>query len=290
MIRVALATSSSYPTLTAPDRRLLPLLKAHGIDAVTAIWDSPTIKWHDFDSVIIRSCWDYHLRPDEFRIWLDMLENEEVTLWNRSNMVRWNMDKSYLQDLADRGIRIVPTIWVQRGQSVDLINTLTTQGWQSAVVKPNIGASGHRTWTVTIADAHTRQPDLDEMVEEVDLMIQPYMPQIAEGEWSLVFFGGNFSHGFLKRPAPNQFFVQTEYGGSESTQPPPPQLIEQAAHILDTAHAITNSISLYARIDGVVDKGNLVLMELELIEPALFTADSPPDTFNRFVAVIQTQI
>lgn len=282
MTRIALATSSDYPDLIPDDRRLLPLLAARRINAIPAVWNDSSINWGAFDGVLIRSCWDYHLHPQEFWDWVSHLP---VPVWNPPSVVQWNMNKIYLRELAEHGIPIVPTIWVQSGDSVDLQALMQTHNWSKAVVKPCISASAYQTWTVTLTEAPVRQLDLN--ATQTDLMIQRYMPQIVEGEWSLVFFTGVFSHAFLKRPAPGKFFVQIEHGGSESTQPPPNHLIEQASHVLQVASVITQLQPCYARVDGVVEGDQLMLMELELIEPALFTADSPEHTFARFADVIR---
>ncbi len=109
--RLALATSSKYPALTEDDRWLLQPLAAHGIQPEPAVWDDSAYDWSSCAAVVIRSCWDYHLKPDHFLRWITKLEEQQVPVFNAAPLVRWNANKSYLRDLDARGIATVPTFW-----------------------------------------------------------------------------------------------------------------------------------------------------------------------------------
>ncbi|MCU0492069.1 MAG: hypothetical protein MUD01_10795 [Chloroflexaceae bacterium] len=270
-MHIALATYSELPLLSSGDRLLQAALRQRGHRADAAIWDDQTITWQAYDAVVIRSCWDYHRRPEDFRTWIDRLENQGVALWNPPAMLRWNLDKRYLLDLAAGGVPVVPTLHLERGSNADLRALLLNQGWDEAVVKPTIAATSFHTWRTGGAIAERDQQRLTDMLAERSLLVQPLMPQIAEGEWSLLFFGGAWSHAVLKRPAPGDFRSQGDFGGTAERREPPSGLIEQAEAILNTL----TSPWLYARVDGLLVNDIFTLMELELIEPSLFLTLAP---------------
>ena len=267
MTRIALATYSKLPTLNDDDRLLVPALAALDVTAVPAVWDARAVCWDEFQGVLIRSCWDYHLRPGEFLDWIDQLERAGVAVWNPGNLLRWNHHKRYLRDLAARDVATVPTRWLPRGEAADLLALLADAGWREAVVKPAVSASAFGTWRTSTGTATGEQSRLDALLRIADVMVQPLLPDVADaGEWSLVFLGRRFSHAVLKRPAPGDYRVQWEFGGSAESAVPPGHLIADAERVI----AAVPGDALYVRVDGVEREGRLVLMELELIEPHLF--------------------
>ena len=267
MTRIALATYSKLPTLNDDDRLLVPALAALDVTAVPAVWDARAVCWDEFQGVLIRSCWDYHLRPGEFLDWIDQLERAGVAVWNPGNLLRWNHHKRYLRDLAARDVATVPTRWLPRGEAADLLALLADAGWREAVVKPAVSASAFGTWRTSTGTATGEQSRLDALLRIADVMVQPLLPDVADaGEWSLVFLGRRFSHAVLKRPAPGDYRVQWEFGGSAESAVPPGHLIADAERVI----AAVPGDALYVRVDGVEHEGRLVLMELELIEPHLF--------------------
>ncbi len=251
------------------DRLLVSALNEEGVTAVPTVWDSRDVSWDDFQAVLVRSCWDYHRRLPEFLAWIARLERGSPgrAVWNPPALLRWNSHKSYLRDLAARGVSIVPTRWLARGDSFDLSELLRHEAWSDAVVKPAVSASAFGTWRTSNTDAAADQPRLDELLHTGDVLVQPLMPEVRDpGEWSLVFLGGRFSHAVLKRPAAGDYRVQWEFGGSADARTPPRELIVDAERVI----AAVPGEPLYARVDGVVRDRKLVLMELELIEPHLF--------------------
>lgn len=269
MQRIALATYSRLPSLGDDDRLLASSLAGLGVSAEAVVWDSPDAPWADFAAVVIRSCWDYQHRLAEFHAWIERLEQLRVPVWNPPALLRWNSHKGYLRDLASAGVRTVPTRWLTRGARVALAELLTAAGWQEAVVKPAVSASAHGTWRTSLASAAGDQARFDTLLTTGDVMVQPYVAAVRDpGEWSLLFLGGDYSHAVLKRPAPDDFRVQWEFGGSAVSTEPPLGVREDAARALAAAPGPT----LYARVDGVGVDANtrLVVTELELIEPHLF--------------------
>jgi hypothetical protein len=251
------------------------------------VWNDVAVRWSLFDRVVIRSCWDYHLRLAQFLAWLDRVEADRVQLWNPPPLIRFNAHKSYLKELKAAGLPVVPTAWLERGSTFDLGRLLQDRGWPEAVVKPAVSASAFRTWRVSAQEAASGDSyrAFRELVAESDVLVQPFLREIEqEGEWSFVFLGGEFSHAVLKRPAVGDFRVQTEYGGSVLTEPPPSSAISDAQAV---ARYFRDPWA-YARIDAVLAEGALTLMEVELIEPYLFLGSHPMAAVRLADAILRT--
>jgi glutathione synthase/RimK-type ligase-like ATP-grasp enzyme len=265
---IALVTWSGLPELSVDDRILAAVLRERGMTVTAAVWDDPRIDWSSFDAVVIRSTWDYHKRYGEFRDWLDTLERVGARVWNPVPVLRWSSDKTYLRDLD---VPRVPTAFVPRGGDVG--EAMRANGWLRAVVKPAISASAFGTRVVT-----------EGAIADRDVLVQPFIEEVVrDGEWSLIFFAGRFSHSVLKRAKAGDFRVQTDFGGSVERRDTAPALIAQAQRVIDAAPA-----TLYARVDGVLIDGVFTLMELELVEPHLFFAESPAAA-ERFAAALASR-
>jgi len=286
---IALVTYPRLPALAPDEHPLIASLATLGIRAIPTVWDDPSVEWTRFDAAVIRSCWDYHLRPAQFFDWVAMVERAGVAIWNPPAVLRWNSRKTYLRDLAAAGVHTVPTVWLGGGPRADLpsLETILAEaGWDDAVVKPVVSASAHETWRLSRAEAHdgagADDRRLHALIAREGVMVQPFIPQIAtNGEWSLQFFGGVFSHAVIKRAAPGEFRVQREFGGTHERVTPPATVLDDARAALRAAPADT----LYARVDGVVIDGGLIVTELELLEPSLFL-DADPTAPGRFAAAI----
>lgn len=285
MLRIALATCASIPNLTDDDRLLIPALAAHGISGHPAIWDDDTVDWRSFAAVLIRSTWDYHLAPDRFLGWIDRLDALDVRLINPAPVLRWNAEKTYLRELAAAGIAVVPTRWVERGASASLMAILRETGWTRAVVKPSIAATAYRTWSTSLATAERDDARFRELVADSRVLVQQFVEAItSEGEWSLMFFGGDYASSVVKVPKAGDFRVQSDFGGLSVVRDAPPALVTEASGVVDAA-PFTRSELTYARVDGCVVDGRFVLMELELLEPALFLAVDPRSAADFAAAV-----
>jgi glutathione synthase/RimK-type ligase-like ATP-grasp enzyme len=288
-MRIALATSKDWPDLTPDDQTLLRPLADRGLKAKPAVWSDPNYPWQDCDAVVIRSCWDYHLRSQEFLRWIAALEATGCAVWNPPALIRWNADKSYLRSLQTKGIPIVPTLWCEPGETRSLTDALRAKAWTRAVVKPRISATAHRTQLVDTTNVETCQRLFEELMAGPGVMVQQFMDGIlSEGEWSLMFFGGKFSHAMLKTAKPGDFRVQSDFGGKSHAADPPGFVIECAIRAVEAVEH-----PLYARVDGVVDrmsnKAQFRIMELELIEPALFLTGHPAAA-ERFADAISTVV
>lgn len=282
MKRVAFSTCAEIPLLAEDDHLAIAPLRERGVEVVPWIWDAPAPP-PDLDAIVHRSCWDYHLKPAAFLRWLDALEASGLPSFNPAPLLRWNVDKRYLRDLAARGARIPETVWIEKGERVDLAELLRAHGLDEVVIKPQISLSAYGTFRASRASVAAAQPQLDALVAERAMMVQAFLPAILErGELSFVFLGGQHSHTVRKTPRAGDFRVQSDYGGARTLEDPPPSLIAEAARALDAEAPPP----LYARIDVVETSEGLVLMELEAIDPALFLAYSPgaPERFADCIA------
>jgi glutathione synthase/RimK-type ligase-like ATP-grasp enzyme len=271
--RVALATYGGAPQLAPDDQLLLPALAALGVSGEPVVWSDDATIWTEFDAVVIRSCWDYHLHFADFLAWLGRVDASGTTVWNSSSLVRWNSDKRYLLDLARRGVATIPTMIVPRGRAADVEALANAEGWTRFVLKPTVSASGYETYALRTALDDAARDVVMHVTTIGDALLQPFVDEVSQdGEYSFTFIDGAFSHATLKRATPggDEFRVQTEHGGSVEPVEAPAALIEQATHVL----RVLPEPPLYARVDGIARGSAFLLMELELIEPNLFLGES----------------
>lgn len=269
--RVALATYSKAPQLAPDDQLLPPALASLGISSEPVVWSNAAATWSDFDAVVVRSCWDYHLHFAEFLAWLARLDAAGVAVWNSSPLLRWNADKRYLLDLARRGVATIPTMIVPRGRAADVESFAVAEGWTRFVLKPTVSASGYETYALRTPLDDAARDAVARVTTIGDALLQPFVDEVSRnGEYSLTFIDGVFSHATLKRPTAGEFRVQTEHGGSVELVDAPAALIEQAAHVI----SVLPETPLYARVDGIARGSALLLMELELIEPHLYLSEA----------------
>lgn len=242
-------------------------LRSLGWDVVEIPWDRPDMDWGPFDVVVIRSTWDYQNQPQQFLDVLSAIEDSGTRLLNPLSICRWNLDKTYLCDLEQRGIGIIPTEW-PTGLDEDTLRTAFDRfDSPGLVVKPTVGANADDTFALTRLEPAAWQNAIDVFTDR-PLMIQPFIRSIVdEGEFSLFYFGGEYSHTVLKTPKPNDFRVQEEHGGSLQTVSPEAAFTEAGQQVIDS---IEDPL-LYARVDLVrLENGQPALIELELIEPSLY--------------------
>lgn len=271
-MRIAFVTSVAHADLTPDDRLAVEALEQRGAEVSAAVWTDQSIDWSSFDSIILRSTWDYYERAVEFRAWIDALDAIAAPVWNPPPVLRWSMKKTYLQDLAKAGVSVVPTIWLSKGDAPDLGSLLAERGWTEAIVKPVISANASRTWRVCSATASEHNAELAASLGAGDMMVQPFIAEIqTRGEWSMMFIDGQFSHAVRKTPCAGDFRVQATYGGESIAGEPSPDVLASARRALDAAP----SPWLYARVDGIETVSGFVLLELEMLEPSFYFGDTP---------------
>jgi glutathione synthase/RimK-type ligase-like ATP-grasp enzyme len=241
-------------------------LRAGGFQVSARPWTAPG-DLASFDAVLPLVVWGYHERYDEWLALLGRLGTDDTPCINPPALLRWNGDKAYLAELDAKGIPTVHTIAVEALDEHGLREARDRFGCERLVVKPPVSASATGT--------HLLKPD-DLVPAEVAgrrMLVQPFMASIAAtGEYSLMLFAGRFGHAILKTPKSGDFRVQPHLGGSERPCEAPAGGVELARAALAAAPAE----AVYARVDMVADDaGTLRIMELELIEPALWLQHAP---------------
>jgi glutathione synthase/RimK-type ligase-like ATP-grasp enzyme len=280
--RVALATCAAMPGFHPDDAPLVAALRARGIEPVSCVWDDAAVAWAHFDAVLIRTTWDYFQRFGEFVGWLDRLP---VATINPKPMLRWNADKRYLLELQALGVAIVPMRVVAGGELAATVRRgapyksgsgcLDGMDGREVVVKPTVSGGAWHTVRGVVGSADFAAA-VAALPMEFDYLVQGFVPEIvADGEWSLLYFDGRYSHAVIKRAKRGDYRVQGVHGGSVEVVEPPTALIDSAHRVLAAAAALGYADTAYARIDGVVVNGEFQLMELEVIEPALFFEQRP---------------
>lgn len=224
--------------------------------------------WDSFDAVYICTPWDYPLHVREFESVLQDIELSNAVLFNALSTVRWNLEKTYMRDVEARGGDIVPSLWFDNFDPASVPDYFRIHGVNRVVIKPTIGANATDTFVVQepVPDDVLRK--LQEAFSGRAHFVQPFIESIqTEGEFSLFFFDGEFSHAIRKTPAPGDFRVQEEHGADILPESPPAELLQTAITIFSGLQPMP----VYGRGDWVrgVD-GRFLLMELELIEPSLY--------------------
>jgi glutathione synthase/RimK-type ligase-like ATP-grasp enzyme len=280
-LKLAFLTYSGAPTLTDDDLLAAAALKRRGVDVVPVVWDAPGAGDTAVDGAIVRSCWDYHERAEAFVAVVDRLASRGLVVLNPPAMVRWNTDKRYLKDLAERGASIPRTAWIERGETASLSDLLVRHDFDRVVVKPRVSLSSVDTF---VASRSTAKSEGDERLRAVaarkDLLIQELIPEIAEGEVSLLFFDGRFSHAVRKTPKPGDFRVQSDYGGTSAAMVARPEWVAEASAVLSKLTPLA-----YARVDVIVTPRGLRWMELEANDAELFFR-LEPSAAERFADVV----
>ena len=277
MRKCAFLTTDHLDGFVTDDELALEPLRDLGWDVDAVSWREELrearVEWDQYEAVIIRTTWDYHKEPGAFLRSLEAIEASRAELINPLALVRWNLHKSYLRRLEEKGVRIVATRWGCGLEHGTLHGIFDSLGAEAIVIKPAIGASADDTFHVHRDAVANFSDHIIDAFRDRDFLAQPFLRQIVEeGEYSLFYFSGEHSHTILKRPKEHDFRVQEEHGGDISAVTVEDDLIERGRRLLD----LLDVPPLYARVDYVRDaEDGVALMELELIEPALYFRNAP---------------
>lgn len=275
-MRIALASCADLPDWEVDDRPLHAALRDRGADLHVLPWDAPAVRWADFDAVLVRTTWDYQERPAAFLAWADAVGPR---LQNPAGVLRWNLDKRYLRALAEEGVPVAPTVWLEPGQAADLGALLDGRGWSAGFLKPVVGASARATHRFVRGAAAAAQAWLTPVLAREAMMLQPYLSAVESfGEVSAICVQGRARHWVRKIPVPGDYRVQDDFGASDEPFAPSPGDEALAARVLDAAARVLGRSTplLYARVDLLRGPdGAWVLTELELVEPSLFFRHAP---------------
>ncbi|MEM7217362.1 MAG: hypothetical protein AAF515_03285 [Pseudomonadota bacterium] len=266
MSRVIFVIGGAHEQISTSDELVAAQLRAAGVRVDGVPWTREPDAFADADLIVLRSNWDYPYHLERFEAWLAHAENGAWPLVNAAPLVRWNLRKSYLFELEAAGVPVPRTTVAASAAQVEA--TLRDWGTANGVIKPLCGASG-----VGVRRVERGQPTVE--LDGGDWLLQELMPEIRDGEWSLAFFGGEFSHAVRKTPQAGEFRINSRFGGAVETQQPTPNLIGQAGQVLDALSKIVEYEPLYARIDGIVKNNQFILFELELNEPSFYLQHEP---------------
>ncbi len=284
MIDVAFVTCVRLPEPDPDEHLFLAAAAERGLRAACWAWDDPAVDWSACRLAIIRSTWNYFSQRPAFVAWAARTATQ-TRLMNPAPLIEWNTDKRYLAALEARGVAIVPTVFVDRGETVDLGALMDARGWTKAVVKPRVSAGSFDTHA--FERAMLAGGELEAFAAARDAMIQPYLRSVdGHGERALVFIDGGFSHSIRKTP---------RFHGSD-------ELVTKATSVEDAEVAFARSVLatvtalagaeplLYARVDiARGEDGAPILMELELTEPSLFFQQSPAG-LARFMTALERRL
>ena len=279
MSRIAFLTMDSLDGFFSYDYLVRDILQQRGVHVDEVSWRDPNADWDAYDLVVIRSPWDYQQSCSQFLDVLARIDASRANLQNPLKVVRWNVEKTYLRDLQDSGVTIVPTAWLHNPTVADLSHLFQQLNADQVVVKPFIGAGATDTFWLNSESSPELLQSIAALYQGRLALAQPFIESVLSyGEISLTFFGGEYSHTVLKTPKTGDFRVQEEHGGIIQCIDPDPEIIAFARQSL----AAVQSDLLYARVDLVfLENQQPAIMELELIEPSLYLSydDKSPQRF-----------
>lgn len=296
-MRVALLRCNKLPSfvtwdipnvddLFTDDRLLSAEFAERGVEAEGVVWSDSSVDWDQFDLALIRSTWDYIDERERFLAVLAAIDESSCRLFNPLEAVRWNSDKSYLLELQDWQVPIVPTYPASTADPAILQDAIVKQKWHSAVLKPTVGAGASGVRLVPSHEVARTLEQLSEQRTQHEFLVQPLVESVvSEGEWSFIYIDGNLSHVLLKQPAPGDYRAHGIYGGTiECVAPQRDDLLQVEAMLARLPFDL-----LYARFDLVRLDDRLAVMELELIEPMLYF-DLAPRGSSRLVGATISRI
>lgn len=281
----------AYLTMEKPDgfevdiELAFPPLAEKGWQFDAVSWRSAEARWRDYDAVYIGAAWDYPQDPEHFVEVLDSIDRSGALLVNDISLVRWTLAKTYLRDLELRGADIVPSLWHESFDTRFIDAAFDYFGSERIIIKPVVSTNAMHTYLLSRDDATVMSAKLQSAFGNRPFVIQEFIASVqGEGEFSLFFFAGDYSHAVRKVPAEADFRVQEMFGAEIIECDPGQDLLDAGWKII----GMVQPVPVYARIDLVRrDNGNPLLMELELIEPSLYLRQSPQapkrfaDAFDR---------
>ena len=249
------------------DQLVLDALSHCGLKCKKVSWSDPNFNWRETSYALFRTTWDYAERFTAFSDWL--LKVSTLTkLINPYDLLVWNLDKHYLQDLNRRGVNVIETYFIEFGDQRSLKEIHDELGWERTVLKPAISAAAKDTFELHSNDLSTHEDHFKSLIKNEAMMLQPFQESVVDrGELSLMVIGGAYTHAVLKIAKPGDFRVQDDFGGTVHPYEPTKEEVELAISSVKAC----DPEPLYARVDIVNDNaGNPAISELELVEPELW--------------------
>lgn len=269
MRRCAFLTLSDAADFVIDDEHAVGPFAELGWEVTTLPWNQSTVPWSMFDAVIVRSTWDYQHDLPAFLRTMRSISAAGVPLFNPLEVIEWNHAKSYLGDLARRGVPIVPTAFLDRMPPGGVADILGRVGTVEIVLKPLVSGNAQGAFRLGPDSDPAQIAEAEAFYEDRALLAQPFLASVPdEGEYSLMYFDGELSHTIRKTPRTGDYRVQEEHGAEIRAVEASDALRSAGAAVM----AALDHTPLYARVDvvrGDTD-GGFLLMELELVEPSLY--------------------
>jgi glutathione synthase/RimK-type ligase-like ATP-grasp enzyme len=265
-MKIGILTCDQLPNLLETEQFLIPELQKFNHNVTAEIWNDINVKWSDFDLLLFRNTWDYFEKQSEFDLWLKTIETFKIRCLNSLETIQKNKHKFYLKELQSHGIKIIPTVFIAQTANLNLQNLIPSH-WTKAVIKPAYSGGSYQTKLFDISDVENITIEYKNIAGEKDLLLQSFIPEIESvGETSFIFFNKKFSHCVNKMPIKGDFRVQSQFGGNYKS-------IYPNQHLIFKVQKIVNTFSedlLYCRVDCIILNNDLLLMEVECIEPDLY--------------------
>ena len=254
------------------DRLLMEALEKRGAEVTKVGWTQKEVDYHSYDAAVFSSIWDYYRYPRAFADWLQQTEGQTV-FFNSIATVRENMDKRYLLRFQEAGKSVVPTLYLPQGSAWEEGAWARQLQSSHLVIKPVVGGAAVDTFQWNISDSSFDRKNIQKVLQNKGMIVQPFIPSIQEfGEVSHIFFDGVYSHSVLKSPKKGDYRVQDDHGGRVQSYTATSAEIQSAGAWLE----LVKELPVYARVDLVQSqKGDMLLGELELIEPELWLRKNP---------------
>lgn len=268
-MKIGFLSTAQQPEMMPYDLKAKELLRKRNVDVEIIFWE----KFHEdnanqlaeFDLVVIRTTWNYYKNIPAFFRFLDLLEQSGAKVYNPVNLIKWNIDKKYLQELQSDGFEIIPTLFVFNGGE-NTFEKAVARGWKQIVLKPMISAGSYDTFVIDANDAERFHELKNKYYVDRPYLLQEFLPEIFTGEVSILHFANGYGYSVTKVPKAGDYRVQFQYGGIYHLQKVDPVIESISARLSEKlGHA-----TLYRRLDGVWRNGKFLIMELELIEPDLY--------------------
>ena len=249
------------------DNLVIQALKERGLSVIRVDWADPDYDWSTTKIALFRTTWDYFDKFDDFMRWLNTAK-EIVHFINPIDLILWNLDKHYLQDLSEKGIHIPDTKFIEPGEQTTLSNVFHDAGWTYAILKPAISGSARHTYRLSATNLADHEAIFQQLIEKEAMLLQPFQNSVLKrGEVALLYFDGRYSHAVLKVAKTGEFRVQSDFGGTVHNYTPTVDELTLGKKTLQACE----QIPVYARVDIIEDNdGNPAVSELELIEPELW--------------------
>lgn len=282
---VSYVSIGSYDSNTVDEDKILSsILTELKMQHEIVPWSDKQVDWSKYETLLIKSTWDYFDYYHEFLNWINHVKNLNINVLNNLDTILWNSTKGYLAEIKEKGFPVISGFTFKKGTKISFDEIHKSLGSGDWVLKPMVSGGAKNTMKIPSSLWDMFEGKIQQLTQDEDFLIQPYVKEVAEvGEYSLLFFNGEFSHAVLKTPASGDFRVQHYFGGAIKSISPSSKMRNAAKTLVDQFA----SDSLYARVDGVEINGEFYLMELELIEPYLFLDSNPAAILNYKNALIQ---